>query len=134
MKNNPLLKFGCILFSFAFLTGCKFYFSEDEYLGTYTGYFEAKETTYKSCNGELIITDVGDFKVNIELITDSNPTYYFTNVSVDRGYSLYSDQLRLSDDVTYGVGGYVHRINHSIYFNYHNQPSNYDYFFRGDRQ
>jgi hypothetical protein len=134
MKNNRYLITGGVIFALLLLTGCKFYFNEDEYLGTYNGYLESNVVTYKSCNGQLIITDAGDFKVNMELITDSNPTYYFTGISVERGYSLSSQYLNFYDNITYGVDAEVNRINHSVHLSYYDGGSYYDYYFNGDRQ
>src|SRR5687767_8775058 len=88
---------------------CKFVFSESEYLGTYPGNFESETPVYKSCNGQVILIDAGNNMVNLELVTDSNPTFYYNNLTVQRGYSLYSSDLLIDGD---GINAYLSRTTH----------------------
>ena len=134
MKQNLLMKFTVAIVAIVFLGGCKFYFNESDYLGTYTGSFDSDTTTYKDCNGTLIITDAGDFKADMQLVSDSNPTFYFTNVTIQRGFSLVSQELRFYTSGSYGAGGGINRTNHSAYLLYQSGPSYYDFTFYGNRQ
>jgi hypothetical protein len=118
------------IFLVVFLGGCKFYFSESEYLGTYVGSFTSDTPLYKSCGATLILTDVGDHFVNLELMTDSNPTFYFTNLQVDRGHFIASADLRIDGG---NVDAWINRNTHYIAF-VHYSSSYYDYRFDGTRQ
>jgi len=133
MNLRPIQLFA-LLFIVITATGCKFYFNESEYLGTYYGDFTTEVTAYKSCSGQLVLTDVGDNLVDMELITDSNATLYFTNIKIERGYSLGSSSLNFVDPGTYGVDGAVSRTTHYLYFSYYTSPTYSDYSFKGTRQ
>lgn len=120
----------CSICLITLFSGCKFIFSESEYLGTYPGYFDSDTGIYEDCNGTAILTDVGDNLVNIELITDSNSTIYFNALKVERGYSLSSDNLRIDGD---NIDVWINRNTHSIRLA-HYTASMYDYEFNGERQ
>jgi hypothetical protein len=110
---------------------CKFYFNESEYLGTYAGSFETETILYKSCNGHVNIIDVGDNLVNLELVTDSNPTFYYSGVKVERGNWLNSSDLRITDN---NLNVYISRTTHDITFYNYGSSGYYEYSFGGTRQ
>jgi len=128
------IHFLILLVAIVTTASCKFYFSESDYLGTYNGDFDSETTIYKTCSGQLVILDAGENLVDMELMTDSNSTFYFSNISVNRGYSLGSESLILEDAGSYGVGASVNRTTHDLYLYYYSGSSYYDYSFRGTRQ
>jgi hypothetical protein len=129
MTNRPNIFFILILCILCF-SSCKFFFNESEYLGSYPGYIESEIPALKTCDGQVILTDVGDNVVNIELISDSNATMYFNNLKVERGYFLNSADLRI--DAT-NIRIWISRTNHDMTFR-HDDGSTYDWSFYGTRQ
>src|SRR5688572_2169649 len=119
MKSSAQIIF-CILILMVgviSVSGCKFVFSESEYLGVYPGDFESVTPVFTSCEGHVNIIDVGDNLVNLELVTDSNPTFYYSNLTVERGNFFNSEYLTIR-----GLGAaydedirvYINRTNHHI--------------------
>lgn len=78
----------------------------------------------------MVLTDAGDNLVSIEVITDSNATFYYTNVSIQRGYSIGSSSLQIEGG-SQGYGG-ISRVTHSIYF-YGEESTSSGYRFYGSR-
>jgi len=128
--NKNLFKPISVCLFLIFLQSCKFSFEESEYLGTYIGDFTSKTSLYVDSDAQIIVTDAGENLIDIELTSTLNPTFYFTNLEVTRGFGLTSHLLRVNSQ---DLSIWFNRNTDHISFVYYGNSSYAEYYFYGTR-